>query len=88
MSRRSELEARLGPWVLLGTDVDLDVFTAKEWAHLLEQADRQAAENQKWFRIGIARAINEIKSKDADGAPLWPSREALIQHLQSIHAPH
>lgn len=88
MNRKTELQARLGPWAMLGPDVDLDCFSDEQWQRLLTQADFRAKENQMWFKIGIARAINEMKAKDADGNPRWPSRDALITHLSKIDEPN
>lgn len=87
MTRMDELQARLGKWATANPDLDADALSDEEWAALLRRADGVAAENQKWFKIGIARAINEIKSKNADGSPLWPSRQALIAHLSKINEP-
>ncbi len=88
MDRQIELQAKLGPWATLGSDVDLDRFSDQQWQQLLVQADFRVKENQTWFKIGIARAINELKAKDADGNPRWPSREALIYHLSKIDGPN
>jgi hypothetical protein len=88
MSRKAELQAVLGPWATLRDDLDLEVIPDEEWPQWVSCAEHTARENQKWFKIGIARAINELRSKNADGTPRWPSRETLIQHLSKVDEPN
>lgn len=88
MKRKDELQARLGPWATLEPTLDYDSCPDDVWQKYLAQADWLVANNRKWFEIGIARAINEMKAKTPEGKPRWGSREELIRHLQSIHAPN
>lgn len=88
MTRSADLQAVLGPWGILRDDIDFDAIPDEEWANWISHAEHTVYLSQKWFKIGIARAINEIKSKNADGTARWPSREALIQHLSKIDEPN
>ncbi len=88
MNRRDELQARLGPWAMVEPTLDYESCPDEVWEKYLAQAGWLAANNQKWFKIGIARAVNELKAKTAEGKPRWASREDLIRRLQSIHAPN
>ena len=88
MSRAAELQARLGPWATLNPSIDYDTCPDDVWQRYLEQADQLVANNRKWFKIGLARAANELKAKKADGKPKWATREELITFLLSINAPN
>ena len=46
-----------------------------------------AAISRFWFLKGIHRAIAEMERK-IDGKPFWPTRQELIDHLNSINAPN
>ena len=88
MTRSAELQAALGPWATLRDDIDFDAVPDEEWSNWVSHAEQTAELCQKWFKIGIARAVNELKEKNADGTPRWPSREALITHLSKIDEPN
>lgn len=88
MTRLDELKAILGPYLWLRDGVDYEAIPDDQWPKWINEAHSIAAHSQKWFKIGISRAINEIKSKNADGTPRWPSREALINHLSQINEPN
>lgn len=88
MTRRDELQAALGPWAALREGSDYQGIPDEQWARWIEDANNIAQLAQKWFKIGIERAIDEMRSKDADGNPRWPTRNALIQHLSKIDEPN
>jgi hypothetical protein len=68
-------------------DIDWDSCPDKVWDKLLEQAPRLTTISRFWYLKGLHRAITEME-RMIDGKPLWPHRQELIDHLNSIHAPH
>lgn len=87
MSRRDELQARLGSTIKLLDGIDYDAHSEESWQRFLENADKLVAIQQAGFRAGLQRAIDEM-NRTIDGKPMWTTRQQLIDHLQSIHAPH
>ncbi len=77
----------LAPWMTVRSDVDWDSCPDKLWDELLEQAPKLATISRFWFLKGIHRAITEMERK-IDDKPLWPTRQDLIDHLNSINAPN
>lgn len=86
-TRRDELNGILYPWVTLPSDVDWDSCPDEVWEKLLGQAEKISVISRFWFLKGIHRAITEMERK-IDGRPLWQTRKELIEHLNSINAPH
>lgn len=81
------LNDALAPWMVVRDDVDWDSCPDKIWDQLLSQAPKVAAISRFWFLKGIHRAIAEMERK-IDGKPFWPTRQELIDHLNSINAPN
>jgi hypothetical protein len=86
MNRKSELQVMLEPWVQLSDDIDYDTCPDLIWAQLLDQAPKLAAISKCSFVKGIHRAIDELE-RTIDGRPMWATRQDLIDHLKTIHAP-
>lgn len=81
-----DLRAALGPWATLRDDLDWRECPDDVWQQLLVQAPKLAAISRYWFEKGLHRAIDEMERK-IDGKPMWVTRDELIKHLRTIHAP-
>ncbi len=76
----------LSPWMTVRDDLDWDTCPDEIWDQLLHQAPKLAAISRFWFLRGLQRATEEME-RTIDGKPFWPTRQELIDHLKSIHAP-
>lgn len=82
-----QITEALEPWVTLRDDLDWETCPDKIWDKLLDQAPKLATISKFWYLKGLQRAIAEME-RTIDDKPLWPTRQDLIDHLKSIHAPH